>query len=329
MAELTTTAVKAAIEEYDRLGKAEFLRRYGFGAARDYFLVFEGRNYDSKAIFGVAHKYAGEEALSADRFTGGKSYVAKKLRGLGFDVTSPGENADWNWDEHVLALDVYLTLKDSAFGKNHPAIVALSDLLQIAGEKSGRASTVKFRNVNGVYMKLMNFRRLDPAIQANGRVGLSRGSKTEVAVWKRYATDMPALKIAVAIVRDGMEHGITGDDNGESDEGSAEGSVIIIAHRRRERDWTLASKKKKDVLKKTGKLACDVCDVTFAERYGSHGDGFIEVHHNNPIALSEPGRNTRLTELSCVCSNCHRMLHRGGLQTIDWLKTQLSPPSSE
>ena len=46
---------------------------------------------------------------------------------------------------------------------------------------------VRFRNVNGVYMKLMNFRRLDPKFTSTGRVGLQRGGKLEELVWTEFA----------------------------------------------------------------------------------------------------------------------------------------------
>jgi 5-methylcytosine-specific restriction protein A len=56
LADLTRPAVLAAIEEHARLGREDFLRRCRFGPARDYRLLFNGREYDSKAIAGVAHQ---------------------------------------------------------------------------------------------------------------------------------------------------------------------------------------------------------------------------------------------------------------------------------
>ena len=47
-----------AIAEYDERGGENFLGVYGFGPSLEYWLVHEGRQYDSKAILGVAHKYA-------------------------------------------------------------------------------------------------------------------------------------------------------------------------------------------------------------------------------------------------------------------------------
>ncbi|RUW98675.1 hypothetical protein EOA35_22840, partial [Mesorhizobium sp. M8A.F.Ca.ET.023.01.1.1] len=204
MEELTRSAVEAAIQEYDAKGRKAFLEEYGFKGARDYFLMVGGVNYDSKAIVAVAHKFlATGRALAADELVGGKNDAAKKLLSLGFQVTTPGENPDWTWDEHVLALDLYFRLKGSAFAKNDPRIVALSRFLQARGNASGLAATAKFRNVNGAYMKLMNFRRLDPDPQAAGRVGLTRGSRGEVEVWRRYFDDRDALEAAVRIIQSG------------------------------------------------------------------------------------------------------------------------------
>ena len=47
-----------AIEEFDQVGRNYFLKKYHFGHAKSYWLVYDGRKYDSKAIIGVAHKYA-------------------------------------------------------------------------------------------------------------------------------------------------------------------------------------------------------------------------------------------------------------------------------
>lgn len=89
-------AVIRAIEEYDRLGTKEFLRANHFGPALSYFLVWEGRRYDSKAIAGVAHNFERPdlEALTTHSFTGGEVTVVKKLRDLGFEVerAAPARN---------------------------------------------------------------------------------------------------------------------------------------------------------------------------------------------------------------------------------------------
>jgi hypothetical protein len=92
------SAVLQALAEYDRLGPDAFLRRYGFGRARAYYLLRDGRRYDSKAIAGAAHGYQFPQLgpLHAADFSGGEATVASKLRSLGFDVIT--DHADPMWD---------------------------------------------------------------------------------------------------------------------------------------------------------------------------------------------------------------------------------------
>jgi hypothetical protein len=66
-----------AIAEFDRLERNRFLKKYGFGPSRSYWLVHDGRRYDSKAIIGAAHGYARPDLgpLKAGVFTGGEASV--------------------------------------------------------------------------------------------------------------------------------------------------------------------------------------------------------------------------------------------------------------
>src|SRR5262245_18231794 len=95
-------SILQAVEEFDRLGREGFLRKYGFGPAREYVLVNEGKQYDSKDIMGAAHgyEYPAKGPLRANQFSGGK------LTALGFDVAKvetppslptllPGELYSW------------------------------------------------------------------------------------------------------------------------------------------------------------------------------------------------------------------------------------------
>jgi len=56
---------------------------------------------------------------------------------------------------------------------------------------------------------------------------------------------------------------------------------------------------------------CQACGMTFVERYGELGEGFIEVHHLKPVADygGEVSVNPE-TDMAVVCPNCHRMIHR-------------------
>jgi hypothetical protein len=80
--------VRQAASEYDSLGQDEFLGRYGFGPARIYVLVIDGKTYDSKAILGVAYGLATGRPLESSEFSGGVHGAAGVLRSLGFEIVT-------------------------------------------------------------------------------------------------------------------------------------------------------------------------------------------------------------------------------------------------
>jgi hypothetical protein len=79
--------VLSALKECDERGADEFLATYGFGGAREYLLRYDSKTYDSKAILGVAQKYATGTAAESSSVSGGKFGAAKVLRDLGFEVS--------------------------------------------------------------------------------------------------------------------------------------------------------------------------------------------------------------------------------------------------
>ena len=102
---------------------------------------------------------------------------------------------------------------------------------------------------------------------------------------------------------------VIADENDES--AFPEGTAKFSLHRRHERDSSISRLAKAIRQEKTGKLECDVCKIYFALKYGSHGDGFIEAHHTKPVSTLDGKTKTSVKDLALVCSNCHRMLHRG------------------
>jgi hypothetical protein len=101
-------AIRAAMQEFDTVGRTYFLEKYGFGKSREYMLrdPDTGNLYDSKAIVGAAYGFAfpGEGPLRAEDFSGGEATVEQTLASLGFAVVRIGQ--DWTSDE------VELTVKD-------------------------------------------------------------------------------------------------------------------------------------------------------------------------------------------------------------------------
>jgi len=82
------SSIISAIRECQSLGRDRFLARYGFGRAKEYFLVYEGQLFDSKAIIGAAHgkEHPDRGPLTSAQFSGGEATVRRKLNELGFEV---------------------------------------------------------------------------------------------------------------------------------------------------------------------------------------------------------------------------------------------------
>lgn len=100
-----------------------------------------------------------------------------------------------------------------------------------------------------------------------------------------------------------------------------EGKVNYKLHRKLERDPKIARLAKLKRLEEAGSLECDVCDFNFSDNYGELGTGFIEAHHTTPVSELKGKINTKVSDLALLCSNCHRMIHRGKtLLSIENLK---------
>jgi 5-methylcytosine-specific restriction protein A len=75
-------------------------------------------------------------------------------------------------------------------------------------------------------------------------------------------------------------------------------------------------------------LNCEVCGFSFLDAYGELGEGFIEAHHKNPMSLQEGEIKTTLDDIALVCSNCHRMLHKGNpVLSVEELKERMENES--
>ena len=79
----------------------------------------------------------------------------------------------------------------------------------------------------------------------------------------------------------------------------------VASHLQRERSKLLAAE-----CKIRDGYECKVCDLRFEDAYGKLGNEFAEAHHLIPLARLREGIRTRIEDLTTVCANCHRMLHR-------------------
>src|SRR4026208_297076 len=99
------------------------------------------------------------------------------------------QNPGWTEDEHILALDLYLSKKPGQPQKGSSEVIALSQLLNRLHQKLGTQGEDTLRNPDGVYMKLMNLKAHDPEFIAKGLKGLQRGNRLEPEVWQEYGGD--------------------------------------------------------------------------------------------------------------------------------------------
>ncbi|WP_206059744.1 HNH endonuclease [Novacetimonas cocois] len=222
-------------------------------------------------------------------------------------------NPPWTRDELILLLELYHELEGGWPRVGDPRVAALSNLLNSFWRSQGFDGAT-LRNDNGIRMKLMNLRAHDPAY-AN-RAGLKAGNRLELEVWKDFEEKPQYLKETAHAIRRAIEEKLLSSADQEHDGTvdfeeveASEGRVLTMLHHGRERSRKIIQAKKKHVLAKTGRLACEACGFDFAERYGERGHGFIECHHIRPLSELPDETKTRLDDLALVCANCHRMIH--------------------
>jgi 5-methylcytosine-specific restriction protein A len=308
MREVTREAILAAIDEHDR--DPDAFKRHGFGPARTYMLVYDTREYDSKAIVGVAHGYLpGREALSPAEFSGGEDTVVTLLRDLGFDIRT-GRSPAWLEAELVLACSLVAKNNWQGIRAHDQRAIALSQLLQQLPVHPPESRGAVFRNPNSVQRKTFDIATQHPDYQGKP----TRGGKLDREVLQAFLDRPDEMHAQAAAIRTGIAAGeldeLPAAADIDEEEAAAEGRVLVLRHLRRERDPKLRGKKINKVLAERGCLECEVCGFDFEHTYGARGTRFAEVHHLTPLHVTG-ATETRLADLAVLCANCHRMIHRG------------------
>ncbi|WP_328857222.1 DUF3578 domain-containing protein [Williamsia herbipolensis] len=133
---LSREGIERALREYDDLGRDAFLSKYGFGRATAYALMVDGREYDPKAIAGVAYGFdhPDEGTLKNTQFNGGLQLRAA-YRPAGFDVilrTNPGDSVIQTLLEKFMA--EYHDARAGSFSGSHPVMTTLRSLEERIGQ---------------------------------------------------------------------------------------------------------------------------------------------------------------------------------------------------
>jgi 5-methylcytosine-specific restriction protein A len=205
----------------------------------------------------------------------------------------------WMYDEVVLALQLYLREGVGSLAQARP----LSEELRVWPVEGHFAADPSFRNEQSVRSKLYNLQWL-ATDGARGRG--NAGAQTE-EVWREFGADLERVDTAAAEIRKALATVDRSSAAAEDEYETDESGIRLVAHRQRERDADLPRRKRAQVKRLTGALACEACGFDSNAAWGV--EGIIECHHLIPVSELEPGETTKLADVRLLCPNCHRLIH--------------------
>jgi putative restriction endonuclease len=91
----------------------------------------------------------------------------------GLAIPSERDGQNWTHEEHTIAFNLYNRIPFGQIHMRNPEVIELAAMLG--------------RKVGSVSLKLSNFARLDPALQARGIKGMRHGAKGEEEIWQEFA----------------------------------------------------------------------------------------------------------------------------------------------
>ncbi|MGV9668095.1 HNH endonuclease [Nocardia niigatensis] len=327
LSKLTRQHVLLAIEKCDADGRQNFLDEGRFVSAREYFLLYEGRAYDSKAIVGAAWSLMTGDPFVSEGFSGGRE-LKRILEKLGFNVT---EKMSWQLEEQILACDLLDRNEWKTIPENDPRIAALSALLR--SQWVYASSIPEYRSMHSVHRKIEDLRTARPGYPGKR----TRGGKLTAVVAAAFIDDPRKMRALAEQLRANGKLDLVLDHDDEITEETAvdissaediaaaiEGKATLRITQVYERDPQLRKDKIKQSRRLRNSIACEVCGFDFETTYPEIGEGYVEVHHVVPLHTTGPVRNT-LDELVLLCANCHKMIHRRPKQwlTPDQLRAKV------
>jgi 5-methylcytosine-specific restriction protein A len=337
-------AVAEAIAECDKLGRDYFLAKYGYKRSRKYPLIFEGREYDSKAIVGVAFGIQHGHTLTAYDFSGGAERVVPLLQRLGYEVDTGSHPAE------RLKAGVTYYRKDlmARFGgqlqsgiwtpKEFNAIFVFSgDSGKAYGYRDGWTEDGTFQYTGGGQVGNMKFTSGNKAIRdhrQNGKdlllfedLGKTKGVRYlglfDCGGWEivegvdkhnaaREIIVFGLIPVTSAAFGAETETEFTFKARSIEDlraeafaAANASGSKIKTGSALR--TWHARSQKVKDYVLARADGACEACDEP-APFQKKDGTPYLEPHHTTRLADEGPDHPG---SVGAVCPTCHRRIHSG------------------
>jgi 5-methylcytosine-specific restriction protein A len=172
---------------------------------------------------------------------------------------------------------------------------------------------VGYRNENGIYLRLMNFRACDPYWTQQGKVGMRSGAGGKTAeIWDEFDGDAElvcelASEIKAEVARQ-QNTPVALRDGSTANKAVSEGKRQLRIHYSRERK-SQRRQKLKSFQASHGQLFCEVCKTDASSYPSELRQSVFEVHHITPLHLTDTIVETSLDDLAVLCANCHRAIH--------------------
>lgn len=229
-------------------------------------------------------------------------------------VTQGHGNPNWTQDETILALELYQQLHGVIPSKTDPRVIELSETLRSLPLHDSAATRMTFRNPDGVVFKLQNLRAVAVGM------GLQNVSRVDRQVWQVFGERPEYVAQIATVIRSASPARPPDIASLPTDEVFAEGRLLTLTHRARERDPRLRDRLLKSRAAK-GSLVCELCGGKGWCRDPEYADAIFEVHHVQPLSLLGEGI-TRLADLALLCACCHRLAHRVIAVERRWLSME-------
>ena len=183
-------------------------------------LVFEG------GVDRLPRNFTGQHLQSMRRLSAESAALLERAWTEGEIGRPPRFN--WQRDELILALDLYIRAGRRVLDETDSQVIALSQSLRGLPIHPERDLDPTFRNPNGVGLKLANFR----AIESPG-TGMARGNRLEQVVWDEFASDPERLRRVAQAIADGavLPEAAQPEASQEEEEEFEEGRVAFRRHR--------------------------------------------------------------------------------------------------
>lgn len=280
-----------------------------------YDLSFNNKLYPPKYVISRANVYANGEELHVSEFSGGDE-TNSILEQLGFEVIPTSEK--------IPSLEPKVRAREY---ENYPQIIRD----RIVFEYLFHSRTHRWLDEHIIGLNSNESR----GYQAMGVLhyiglrdkhkGIFKGMLISEAIEQLRRTDGSNFSLVISSLERTAGNNSKNDNNdmGQGGDQFEEGKENLRLHKIRERDPQLIKEAKKRFKKKYGLLFCEVCGINFEKLYGERGKDFIEGHHKKPVHEMKEGDTTKVEDIGMLCSNCHRMIHRHPMISMEELKKSL------